>query len=217
MSKKDHLADSLQKNPETKKRGFFSKAYHRYFHGYSEIVVPNSHGKGTRIERIYTGDYYRQDLDHRKRICVRVAYVVLFVCSVLLFILGAIYPHPINTTLYVTIPQAISVGFLFWIFVIFYNYLPAPKQMTISEYLRSSRYLLAATIGATFALLTLALASTIFIFLNPFEERLRLLLCILEYFLAASFTFGIYLIEKKIKYIQYPNPNKPPEDSYKID
>ena len=70
MSHKEDIGKSLQKFPEKKNRGFFSKAYHRFFRGYSEIAVPGKGGKGTRIERIYTGDYYRQDLDRKNKIPV---------------------------------------------------------------------------------------------------------------------------------------------------
>lgn len=217
MSHKEDIGKSLQKFPEKKNRGFFSKAYHRFFRGYSEIAVPGKGGKGTRIERIYTGDYYRQDLDRKNKILFRVVYVVFFVCSLLLFVCGAIYPHRINTTIYVTIPQAIGVGFLFWIFIIFYNYLPASEEMTIAEYTRSSRYLLVASLGATITLVALALASILFIILNPSGELFPLLLIVLEYLLAATFTLGINLLEKRIKYISYPSENKAPEEGYEIE
>ena len=113
---RDKLRSSLQKDSPQRKRGIWhSKAYHRFFEGYSEFTVPTPNGKGYKIQRVYTGNTYRQDLTKGQRGLLRVLYVVLFVCAVYLFVSCAVLPLPSNSTWYVTLPQAVSLPFLFWI------------------------------------------------------------------------------------------------------
>lgn len=217
MGRRDQLRSSLQKDSPQRKRGIWhSKAYHRFFEGYSEFTIPTPDGKGYRIQRIYTGNTYRQDLTRGQRVLLRVLYVVLFMCVVYLFVSSAALPLTSNSTWYVTLPQAVSLPFMFWIGIVFFAYLPAEWDMTIHEYRSSSLALQKATLGAAICLGVTVLAMLIFIMLNPADEPLKVLRCALGFFAGGLITLGMYWIERKINYSTIPSQNRPPEDSIEI-
>jgi hypothetical protein len=54
--------------------------YHKRFEGWMEKVVEDGSGR-KHIERVYTGDYFRQDVSDRRRCIIRIAYAVLYVLS----------------------------------------------------------------------------------------------------------------------------------------
>ena len=214
---RDKLRSSLQKDSPQRKRGIWhSKAYHRFFEGYSEFTVPTPNGKGYKIQRVYTGNTYRQDLTKGQRALLRVLYVVLFVCAVYLFVSCAVLPLPSNSTWYVTLPQAVSLPFLCWIAIVFLSYIPAGLDMTIHGYRSSSLALQKATLGTAICLGVTALATLIFIMLNPSDEPLRVLRCTLSFCAGGLITLGMYWIERKVKYLIIPSQNHPPEDRVEI-
>jgi hypothetical protein len=210
---RDQLHDSLQKDGKQSKRGFWhSKAYHRFFEGYSEVIVPNTNRKVSKIQRIYTGNYYRQDLAKGQRILLRVLYVVLFLCSAYLFVSSATLPLASNSTWYVVLAQVVSVPFLFWIVIAFFFYLPADRDMTIDEYRSSSLALQKATLGYSVSLGIAAFATLVFMLLNLSDEPLAELLCAVKYIAGGLFALSINRIEKKVHYLIIPSQNKFPVD-----
>ncbi len=217
MSLKDRLHDSMRQDNGKSKDGFsHSKAYHRYFEGYSETIIPKSNGKGSRIVRVYIGDYFRQNLSPRKRITIRVLYVVLFVCAAVFYISSAVQPLTINSTWYVVLPEAISLLFLSWILLTFLSYIPAERDMTIEGYRSSSLSLLKATLGSATCLGIAGLTTLIFIVLNPVDEYLSVLLCSGKFFAAGLFALAMNRIESKVNYLTIPNQNKPFENGSEI-
>lgn len=217
MVMRDKLRSSLQKDSPQRKRGIWhSKAYHRFFEGYSESTIPTPDGKGYRIQRVYTGNTYRQDLTTGQRILLRVLYVGLFLCAVYLFVSGAVLPLPSNSTWYVTLPQAVSLPFMFWIVIAFVAYLPAEREMTIYGYRSSSLALQKATLGAAICLGLTALATLAFSILNPTDEPQSVLGCALRFFAGGLISLGMNWIERKVKYLIIPGQNNPPEDSLEI-
>ncbi len=217
MGIRDQLRSSLQKDSPQRKRGIWhSKAYHRFFEGYSEFTVPTPNGKGYKIQRVYTGNTYRQDLTRSQWVLLRVVYVVLFLCAVYLFVSCAVLPLPSNSTWYVTLPQAVSLPFMFWIVIAFVAYLPAEREMTIHGYRNSSLSLQKATLGSAISLGVTALTTLIFIMLNPSGEPLDVLRCTASFFAGGLVTLGMYWIERKVKYLIISGQNHPPEDSLEI-
>jgi len=218
MSLRDRLGDSVRASGDSKrKQNIPSKAYHKFFEGYTEVRVPRSNGKGTRIKRIYTGEYYRQDLSVRNRVLIRLLYVVFFLCASLLFVSGAVEQFAGNSTWYVNLPEAASVFFLFWILIAFIEYLPAGRDMTIAEYRSSSRSLLKASIGAAICLGVTALATLLFLVLNSFTALLPGIVCIGKYISGSLMMLVLNRLEMKLKYQIIPNTNQVPVDSVVID
>jgi hypothetical protein len=217
LGEKDRLRNSIQNDDKHGKSGtWHSKAYHRFFEGYSEITVPHPNGKGTSIQRVYTGNYYRQDLTKSQRILLRMLYLVLFLCIVYFYISSATMPLTINSTWYIVLPQAASVVFLFWILISFFFYLPAERDMKIADYRSSSLSLLKAFEGSAICLGATALAVLIFILVSPLGESHNELLCAGKYLIAGFIALSIYLIEKKISYLKIPNQIVPPDNSVEI-
>jgi archaellum biogenesis protein FlaJ (TadC family) len=218
LGEKDRLRDSLRKDGKQGKRGtWHSKAYHRFFEGYSEISVPHPNGKGTSIQRVYIGNYYRQNLTKSLRILLRMLYLVLFLCITYLYTSSAILPLMINSTWYVVLPQAASVVFLFWTLIAFFFYMPAEKDMKITDYRSSSLSLLKASEGSAICLGATALAVLIFVLISPSGESHNELLCAGKYLVAGLTALAIYLIEKKVSYLKIPNQIVPPDNSVEIN
>lgn len=208
MSQRDQLQSSLQKDGEQSKGGVsHSKAYHRFFEGYSEFTAPKPDGKGTRIQRIYTGDYYRQDLTKAQRILLRVLYVALFLGAAYLFVSSAILPLASNSTWYVVLTQVASLPFLFWIVIAFVSYLPASRDMTIHEYRTSSLALQKATLGAAVSLGLAAVTTSVFALLNPSAGSAAQLLCAVKYLAGGLLALSMNGVEKKVGYLVIPSPN----------
>ena len=217
MGLRDQLRDSLQKDAKQGKRGtWHSKAYHRFFEGYSEVTVPNPDGKGTRIQRIYTGNYYRQDLTKGQRILLRGLYVVLFLCIAYLFVSNAVLPLASNFTWYVVLTQVVSIPFLFWILIAFFSYLPAGGDTTIADYRSSSLSLQKAALGSAICLGITALATLIFILLHPTDQSPVGLLCAVKYIAGGLLALAMNRVEKKVNYLIIPSQNKIPGDGDKV-
>jgi hypothetical protein len=208
---RDQLRESLQKDGKQGKRGtWHSKAYHRFFEGYSEITVPEPNGKGYRIQRIYTGNYYRQDLKKGRRILLSVLYVALFLGAVYLFVSNAILSLASNSTWYVVLTQVASIPFLFWTLIALFSYLPAERDMTINTYRSSSLSLKRATFGSAISLGVLALATLAFMFLNLSGNPMAEILCAGKYLAGGLLALSMNRLEKKVNYLKIPSQDTPP-------
>jgi archaellum biogenesis protein FlaJ (TadC family) len=214
---RDQLRKSIQKDGKPDKRGaWHSKAYHRFFEGYSEITVPKPDGKGYRIQRIYTGNYYRQDLTNGQRLLLRGLYVALFLGIAYLFVSNAVLPLASNSTWYVILTQVVSIPFLFWILIAFFFYLPAGRDMTVADYRSSSLALKKAALGSAISLGIIALATLVFMLLNLSDEPLLELLCAVKYLAGGLMALSMNWIERKMNYLIIPSPNKPSVDAMEI-
>jgi len=214
---REPLRDRIQKEAQPDKAGFaHSKAYHRFFEGYTETRILNPNGKGYRIQRIYTGIYHRQDLTKNQRLLLRALYVVIYLSSVSLFVSSATLPLGSNSTWYVVITQVASIPLLFWILITFFSYLPAGQDLTIDEYRSSSLALQKAALGTALSLGLTALMTLIFMFLNLSNEPLNEFLCALKYLAAGLLAFALNGVEKKVNYLVFPSANRLPIDE-KVD
>jgi hypothetical protein len=208
---RDQLRDFLRKDDKNGGRGtWHSQAYHRFFEGYSEVSVPKPNRKGYTIQRVYTGDYYRQDLTGGQRLLVRGLYVALFLCIAYLFISTAVLPVTSNATWYVVLTQAVSIPFLFWILIVLFNYLLAWRDLTIYGYRSSSQALQKATLGASLGMGVVALAILVFMFSNLSNDPLLELLCAGKYLAAGLLALLMNRVEKKVHYLIVPSQNRPP-------
>jgi hypothetical protein len=210
---KNQLRDSVQKDGKPDKCGVWhSKAYHRFFEGYAEITFPQPDGKGYRIQRLYTGNYYRQDLTTDQRFLLRGLYMVLFLGVAYLFVSNAILPLASNSTWYVVLSQVVSVPCLFWILIAFFSYLPAGGDLTIAEYRSSSLTLQKATLGAAISLGIAAFATLVFVLLHLSGEYLVVLLCAVKYLAGGLLALAMNRVERKVNYLIVSSQNKLPDD-----
>jgi hypothetical protein len=215
---REKIRNSLQKDEKQGKPGtWHSKAYHRFFEGYSEIIVPRSNGKGSSIQRVYTRNYYQQNLTGAQRLLIRLLYAAVFLCIAYLFGSSATLPLAINTTWYVVLTQVVSLPFICWIVISLFSYLPAGRDLTIYEYRSSSLSLKKATLSAAISLGLVAVSTLIFILLNPSIGVLAELLSALKYLVGGVLALIMNRIESKINYSIIPSKNSPPVEAMEIN
>jgi hypothetical protein len=77
--------------------------FSRYFEDYSVNVVRNEKGRA-RVERLYTGAYYRQDLTVFLQILLRIAYIGLLAFAAVLFGSNAVQDYSCNFLWYFVLP-----------------------------------------------------------------------------------------------------------------
>ena len=86
-----------------------SKAYHRFFEGYTEKKVKDPKTGKTHIERTYTGWYYRNMLPEKEDRAHRRTNFVCFLVSVACFLIcGCLTVHGGNLLFLTLIPQILA-------------------------------------------------------------------------------------------------------------
>jgi len=129
-------------------RLWHSRYYHRYFEGYTETRELDANGK-ERIRRIYTADWYVQNLPKGRRIGVRLLYMMLFAMMIATVIGAGILQGGTGTRFYIVIPELVTLCLLSWLgYVLLVNYLFMPKKLTVHEYKASSLSLRIVTLAA---------------------------------------------------------------------
>jgi len=134
-----NLRDSARKgglgSGEARMKG--SRAYQKYFEGYEEMALPKKNGKGTRIVRVYRGDYYLEDVPDSAWRGGKVLYALCYVLSFTAFLAAALPARPGNMTWYAVIPQAVAVLAYFWLLTVVCSRIVSDRRMTISKYKRA--------------------------------------------------------------------------------
>lgn len=182
-----------------------SSYYHRYFEGWTEITEPKPSGRGVRIKRVYTGEYYKADMSPRERRIHKMISAVLVLLSVVLYVRACYMSLESNVVWYVVFPEFMALCgciFLVWFLI---SKLTAPELLKIREYREGMKNLkLAGAVQAIFLALT-SLNTLLHFFLNSGDSG-EIFAAVM--FLAASAAaFGVYLMEKKVKYNRISNEN----------
>lgn len=189
--------------------------YNKYFQDYVESTVTTSSGK-KKIERIYVGDYYRQDLSKMAYIAVRVMYIIAFACAVFLLAHVSVRTTISNFALIVVLPAAAAAVSLLFLAVALILYVAAHRDMTIGEYWETSIRIQKISKIAAICLLCAAISVVICFALQPVETRGGELRNAIEYSAAAALMLFIYAAEKRIPYTTRPSNNRPPDDGLRI-
>lgn len=204
-------ADIYDKNAGVNRSGF----YHSYWRGWTEVRVDRI-GKPYGIERVYTAPWIRQDLSTRNYVLVRILYGLLIALSIALFALAMTRPIGSNYCWYVALfglPSAIIMFVVVWMFV---GYAKAPRKMTLYEHRSTSSYLKWISLGFSIGLAATALSTVVYTILNTGDAPLQQLLNVLLDLLAAGSVFTVFMLERKMKYVDVPNTNKPPVGGFEI-
>ena len=183
-----------------KKKLYGSRAYQKFFEDYEEIRVPKESGRGTRIKRIYTGDYYRKDSSDKNWYAMKVVYLLAAVVTVALFVMAAFPGGGANKVWYVTVPQAASVACYFIFFRVLCSYIAAPRNMTISEWKRGCRTLKKILKILAGCVLVTAAGTLGYYLLHGTEFSGRILGYFMAYLLCASVLGIMYIWENKVNY-----------------
>lgn len=207
----ENKADIYDKNVSVNRSGF----YHSYFRGWTEVRVDRP-GKPYKVERVYTAPWIRQDLSARDYVMVRILYGLLIALSIALFVFTMTRNVGSNTCWYVALfgmPSTILMFVVVWMFV---SYAKAPRQMTLYEHRSTSSYLKWICLAFAIGIAATALTTVLYIFLNMEDEPLRQCLNVLLNLLASGSMFAVFMLERHMKYVDIPNPNKAPEGGQEI-
>lgn len=203
--------DYLDKNMGVNRSSF----YHSYWRGWTEVRIDRP-GKPFKVERVYTAPWIRQDLSTRDYVLVRILYGVLIALSIALFAIAMTQRVGSNYCWYVALfglPTTILMFVVAWMFV---SYAKAPRKMTLYEHRSTSTYLKVICLVFSIALAATALSTVVYTLLNMDDEPFKQLLNVLLDLLAAGCSVTVFLLERKMKYVDIPNTNKAPQGGYEI-
>ena len=207
----ENKSDIYDKNAGVNRSGF----YHSYWRGWTEVRIDRI-GKPYSIERVYTAPWIRQDLSTRDYVLVRILYGVLLALSITLFAIAMTQRVGSNSCWYVALfglPTAIVMFVVAWMFI---SYAKAPRKMTLYEHRSTSSYLKWVCLVFSIALAATALSTVLYVFLNMDDQPMKQLLNVLLDLLAAGCAFTVFMLERKMKYVDVPNTNKPPAGGFEI-
>jgi len=190
-----------------------SISYHNHFEGYAEYYVPKKNGKGKKIQHVYVGEYYSQDLTRLRWVLLRFLYAVLFLGGASAGIWGACIPVESNRIWYVNLPEALVLPCMFWTFLTFIAYLGAVQEMKKGTYRFAIQGIRIGALLTSVCLLLSAIATAAFTFLHQNKYDSQELLSMGLLFAAALVMFAIYLIERQIPYKVRENDTPLPSGS----
>lgn len=181
--------------------------YQKYFEDYEENRVPNKWGNGTHLQYTYKGFYYRQELNKRMQIALRICYGMLFLLEVYFFAKAGTRIISCNANPVMALLQSLSMLCYVWLGWILAFYVSAPRDMTIYKYRSTALQLLKAqklsvglSIGMLLAAAVLTIASNGFS-VTVFKEMQ-------DYLLVAVLAVLWLLTEKSMKYRKLYNSQK---------
>ena len=192
---------------------FYGDSYHRYFEGYTEIIVPNKFGKGTHIKRVYTGEFYQQNVENDTWKRQRILYGFCYAFSIIAFVTASVQKVASNTVIYVVLPSAFCILGLFWLSYGLIPFLAAGRKLKCGEYRNRMTVLSASFVAGIFY--SLAFMGTLYFLLTE-EKLMKELVCMLLYGLGAVFLFWLHVSESRAEYIKVENKTDKLKDGYDI-
>lgn len=179
--------------------------YHRYFEGWTEVTEPKPSGRGVRIKRVYTGEYYKADMSQRERRVHKLISTLLVLLVVVLYVRAGLMSLGSNAVWYVVFPEFMALCgsiFLVWFLI---SKLTAPELLKIREYKEGMKNLrLTGAVQAIFLALT-SLNTLLHFFLSSGDSGE--IVAAVMFFAAGAAAFGVYLMEKNVKYNRISNKN----------
>lgn len=201
--------------PESPSKRTFSRHYHNYFRGYTEVRRMDDKGRMV-IKQYYTKPWIVSGLSIRNYWLLRALYVLLTVAAVALYIAAMCQDVPGNHHWIVALPGMPTVMILFLQTVVIVQYLTVPRKMTLWDYASSTKHIKYVSLAASIIQGTTALALTGFLLLDR-QKAAQTLLCALADLTAAACSAAIFFIERKMPYTESPNDTKlPPGDAHEI-
>ncbi len=196
-------------------KSFHSSFYHSQYEGYSERYILDKKGR-KKIERIYTGRYYRPEQTKGQLRLSAFLRVILFVAGLALFLLGSVQQTLCNLTVYVAVLQALTVPLLFWFLMGLVNRLTLSGDLKIPDYNHSVRRLKRASLFLSICLFALAAAALIAACVAGDGFDTPSALCA-GLFLASGLVFlGLNRMETCIRYQVIDNMDPEPEGSVQL-
>ena len=202
------LESSLGDTAET---GFrHNYRYHKYFYGYTEVRVEQPNGRYS-IKRIYTDDWYRQDINDKTWIMTK--FLMLILCAFAAIFYGFVMTREGfsgNTNSIVAIPGFCSVILLILLIAASIQFVFTNRKMTWWEQHSSRERMdkISIVTAAMLGLTSILIIANCFFGVDNIGKEVVLGICVL---LCSIACFVMYLINKKIKYITVKNEVQLPE------
>lgn len=190
----------------------YNKQYHRFFEDYAEKLVTDPETGKTKIRRIYTGWYYRHDLEDREWKLLKIKYIVLYVFSLVCFLISASLEKP--DTPASVIPQMLAVLAFAWLGFYVAAYSTHKRLIGVRAY--RDRKTLCSTAAGAAGLMGILLAEQIFRMIREGSFSARGLAGAA---LGAAGTAALILLfrtEWNMEYIRVENTAAADDDSYNI-
>jgi ABC-type multidrug transport system fused ATPase/permease subunit len=193
-----------------------SMYYHRRYEGWMEQLVEKDGGK-KRIERVYVGEYYSQDLSARQGLLIRFLYFVLYTLSSAFFLIASIRFTGSNRTFVVQFICFLTLLCLIALFIFLCAYALSPKRMTVWEYyagpsrVRTFSFITALLMGGNVA------AVFMFILTADNADVQSEIVNIAAYLAVLVLMFVLYRVEKSIRYEVTASSAKEIRSGYYID
>ncbi|MGM9521687.1 MAG: hypothetical protein ACI3VB_04330 [Oscillospiraceae bacterium] len=204
-----HSAGESVRENGGKKQGGSERKYSRFFEGFDEVAVPKEGGKGFKLKRIYTADYYKQELTDRNRIILRIFYILCFIVLCVLFGSAAVSRVISNSTWYVGVFQAACLALLLWLLIALVYYVPSEKLMTVHIYRSMTQHFRRSTAGLSCGFAALAIADLVCVAVNAGTAGWGAVSCSLRYAVCAVISAVLYITERKVVYSTAANPKAP--------
>lgn len=136
MSSKNSFYEKMKKraegNGKASGRGWHSSAYHKHFENYAEYERTDGKGR-TRIERVYIGTWYIQELARGKAILLRTVMGALWSAAAVLFVLASSRGVPANSRWFTAAVQFAGVLLMIWTLTGMFNYFTTGTKMTVGD------------------------------------------------------------------------------------
>ncbi|MCD7861976.1 MAG: hypothetical protein LUG61_00340 [Lachnospiraceae bacterium] len=204
-----------QREEEVLNRNWWhSRGYHKYFEGYSEYYIMKPNGK-TKIERIYTGLYYRAAVGRSKYIFLKIFYPLMWLILAFLFITASAASVSSNFVWYTALPVALFIPVLFYLAMAILSYIICRPKMEIRQYRSGSLALIKSLpIGTVFCLLA-AIATLVYMLINRSSAK-ESLASLVKFVLCAAIQILLFFTERNIEYDTVINENKVPDYGFEI-
>lgn len=189
--------DKQLREQETAMRAsFLNKKYHSFFEGYTEVQVEKPNGK-TKIERVYTGKFYRQKLSTCAYVGIRVSYLLLWAICTVLYVSTGLHGYSFNLKWFCVVPQVGVVPCLFYMAMLLMDYTFAERKLKIYDYKQCHGKLMKISLlGSIFFALAFFVSTIYVAVIDSSGEQLATL----NYLICALLAFSVNRIERAVEY-----------------
>lgn len=187
--------------------------YHKYFRGYTEVRQLNAKGRVV-VERYYTQPWIVSGLSKEKYWLLRLLYIALLAASAIMYIIAMTQDVPGNYSIVVGLPGYASIMCLFFLVIATFSYVFVEKKMTIWAHTSSTKKLKRFSIATSIGQLVTAIALAVYAMITQAAVS-KSLFCAAAALLSGVFSGAMFLIERKIPYVEQPNDMKLPAGEHR--
>ncbi|MCD7919016.1 MAG: hypothetical protein LUG45_02885 [Clostridiales bacterium] len=184
-----------------------AKSYNRYFDGFSEreVVTPNG---GLKIEHVYTGDYYRENVPEELWKRRKIAVGFLYAIAVLLFLVCGVINCEANSCWYVILFYGITFVSVLLVTMNVFTKVTAKRDM-IARVFRSAaeQYEKRMRFTAVTMFLT-AGAVLVNLLINMVTGEVTGFICFAGYVFSGMTMYRLYRLEEQNQYQRVKNTTK---------